>query len=1672
MHHEDNSSVFSKGGGGTFYEISVQTAFLITLLTRGKLPGFPTGDLSEVAFQTTRLGFATDDILVKVQSLYNEHKVLVQAKHNLTFSANNETFVKVITDFWHDFSNSLLFHPDQDRLLIVKSALTITDRRDFIVLLDWAKSKASPGDFFIEVNRINRKQNALKVFSDVLQKANAGTALTHERLWQFLRCLVLIEYDFGVESSTSQTNFLNLISLTKSRSTGASAKEIWDSIFEFTGRLNKDGGSVTLNTIQRESFASYFEPEQLFESYAAIKKLQEDSQVILGPMKNNIAGLRLPRPELYEQLTNAINNHTITIVIGEPGVGKSTLVKELVTDYASSSTLLIFKADQFNQPYVGQVFAGVGISDGFYRLSACLAAIPNKVIVIDSFEKLLEGEPDNAFRQFIHLVSQVNDIKIVATCRTYATDLLTLKYALEKVGIVEVPLLNEAELEIVSGRFPKLTPLLENRQIYQVLRSPKYLEFAVQWLSVTNEQIGAFTLPAFKKRLWQHIVENYLVTRNGMPAKRGKAFLEITLKRAQQMSLYVESEQADAEAIVELINDNVLIKQREESKYSPSHDILEDWALVKYIQKIRENHPEPNSFYQQIGNKPALRRAFRLWVEDLLHSQTGIVFKLVRETRQNVAIENYWADELLIAILRSDVGNIFFEEFKSELLEDQAQFLQRTIHLLHTACKEYRSDFQLFHPVGSGWSAALIFAQQQLPRLLDFRQLITNLVIEWSYKLEGNRSIILQTEIEAAKTIIFFYLKEAENNEGYWFDDHLQNKVKPLIDLAFELTEYAQNEVKEILERALPSPEESYDPYDRTFYGQIRKMALSGHYSRPLTRFLPQQVIQMAKEAWLRKPRPENKYYHSTFDINRKYGLENHIGDFPPGIYKIPVYNLLRNNWKQGIGFALEIINNCTDYYMQSEESKEDGAVKIQLLLSDGQQVSQWGSHILWQAYRGTTVSSYLLESILMSLEEYLLKVAATETEVSRKNIQFLFDYLLHGSRSVAVSSVLVSVAIAYPSEVSEAMLPLLGVKEFYEWDYRRATDDFAGALAIWDNELPYAQKARHESNQLPHRKKYRDGLKGFILDLQFNLRLFNNTLFDLFDRLWQDAEVKDIYWRKLLHEIDARKWEITDSQIDERTYMIRPNYDSDIQKIVDDNQPRHEFIELTATDAAWIRSVYEKKESTNSTSWTTIYERYQEIKTINFTFDRPVTLAIIGLRDLNQLLTSDQRTWCFTTIAETINLLICGIEQRHRHIDFRIVLSPFDQQAALLSLPFLVKSADNEENQQIAVDLLFRVLITYFSKHEIEPVLASIREELWQVNTMIAHQVWLGLLRFAELRQTNDKKRWLAHSDEKLQEQISQAEESFIKEVVSGKMIGDIDFKQIKLTTWHSHLLTRALLILPFNTEGKLHIDYRNFFGILFLKGLNENYLREERPDRRPLIYDDDRHLLHNYLKSYFIYCDNENAANLVEILLIHTFAILSSRSFHKDTSIDFIRWALEDTIYKLDEIVDNSTEIIAQKATLNFWRVWERIFHVLYQSEKRVFSDLLFLKTVWDESRAHWKPLDGKKSFFKLITDAFGEQDIQPLIKLLATTGSQTLLPEGLHWIVKAIKKNPDLGSALISEKADILIGRIYQQHINSIKTDVLLLDDFIWLLDRMVDLGSSKAYITRENLITYKK
>jgi len=49
--------------------------------------------------------------------------------------------------------------------------------------------------------------------------------------------------------------------------------------------------------------------------------------------------------------------------------------------------------------------------------------------------------------------------------------------------------------------------------------------------------------------------------------------------------------------------------------------------------------------------------------------------------------------------------------------------------------------------------------------------------------------------------------------------------------------------------------------------------------------------------------------------------------------------------------------------------------------------------------------------------------------------------------------------------------------------------------------------------------------------------------------------------------------------------------------------------------------------------------------------------------------------------------------------------------------------------------------------------------------------------------------------------------------------------------------------------------------------------------------------------------------------------------------------------------------------------------------------------------------------------------------------------------------------------------LIQKVFKNQIRDIKEDSILFEEFLWFLNLMIDLGSSKAYLIRENIILYK-
>ena len=1673
-------SVFQKGGGGTNFEQLVQTAFLTTLIIHGYAPCFDSGELSEVALQVTNRGYETDDFMVTAKSASGEHRILIQVKHDISFTVDNEIFKEVINAFWKDYNNTSIFDKSKDKLIIIKNGLTKDERNHLKSLFNWAKNHATEADFITEVNRIKGKKDRLDVFREVLKEANKNTYLTDKELWEFLKCVDVLEYDFLNEGSIDKTYFLNLIKLSKNKKSAVTEKEIWDSIFAYVATLNPNGGSVTLESIKDKDFFQYFDNTHLTPYFKAVEKLKSDSNEILRPIKTYIGKgeneFHLQRSELREKILVGLSNSQLTIVTGKPGVGKSAEIKEILEKDYPNASVFVFRADQFNESTLANVFSSQGVNETIQNIFSCISLIPEKIIFVDSLEKLLEADTECAFKQLLALLKEHPEIKLIASSRKYAIDLITLKFGIDKdnICIIDIPTLNEEELKLVAEKFPQLNSVLKNNKVKKLLQSPKYLDFSILAISKTNDDYANVSQTEFKDKLWNSLVVDSTNTKNGLPLKREEAFKEIAVKRAKEMKLFTKPNKSDAEAIACLENDEIVFQENNNRKYSPTHDILEDWALVKYVSSKFEDFPNPKDFFSNLGNEPAIRRAFRLWVEDYLIDNNGKINELIKVTIADQTIEKYWADELLVAVFKSENSNSFFTSFEKELLEDNSVFFNRCLHIIKTCCKENgkkTNDSNLLLPIGSGWKEALFFIQKNNTQLESIKLTILNFLTNWYYRLLFQYKKIENAELEAAKSIVLTYLKEVEEEKEFWQEENVKGKSSNLISILFDLASISKEEIKQLIARAFTKKENRESWRLNSFYENVIESSLSGIGNLRLIKELPELIIETAWKKWKYIPPQKEDFPEDRFGILARnslsyeecWGIRDRHSFFPSGIYKTPFYNLLWIHPIVGLKFIIDFINYSVEFYVNATCEYKHKISQIEIEQNDGTKTKLYAAWELWAAYRGLSVTNYALESLLMSLEKFLLETAKRKTDVSRENLKFIFDYVLKNSNNIAPIAVLTSVAIAYPGEVEEAMLPLLSVKEFYEWDLSRALHENS-ALTPMDRRISFAQKERLESNQLPHRKKYQRGLRDFILDYQFNVGKLNKEIHQIIDKLKAQYDGKDVIWKKNLIEMDIRNHKV--GEFDEKLggFLIQPEYDDEVVKFIEFNKESFEADTKSLNISGQLLKTYEKKETIDFSSWLSCYEQYSSSKSLNILYDRPITLAVLGLRDFSTNINEEQKTKCIEIITDAIVSILQDTFNRDYSLNMSINI--MEKDIALSSFHLLLQNVDSEEDKNGIITTMIYMLFAPFHDHEFDKIIQYFREVFFKQFPNEAKRVWLGLIKYACYKKANPN--FYGNQDEK----SLKKENDFVQKIASNKNL-KLDLAEISLEKCEGYLLARAFVITPYDIADMDFESFIKHFIPLLTTDLQheENYSYNRNKEKRQ-IHSESVLDVEFYLAELLLKANSELSKSVLDLIIDPTYQIELPNLRRTDDLFEFSSKVPEFVIYKLDNIIANSTEeYLNQKLITNFWALWQYFFDKIKVSGKQYFLAILFLDIKWKEISTHWRPLENKRDFYQSMVKDLGKYKATSILNVFSTVGEKTFLPESISWLVDIFKSEADTTVALLYPSAERLIKRLYYNHISIIKNDKKLIDDYVWILNRMVDFGSSEAYLFRENVITYK-
>lgn len=1469
------------------------------------------------------------------------------------------------------------------------------------------------------------------------------------------------------------------------------------------------------------------------DAIRAIDFLTRNTNEVLGfiKRKKTTGSIKFERKNILKNAIQKFRDCKVLLVYGSEGTGKSVLADDLLDAFRdeNGSDIFAFKADQLSASTLTEWMADNLINISVYDLFNSASLRTNKIILIDSIEKLLENRNTGALESFLALVSERSDLKLILTTRAYSLQGIQVQLLNQfppENDSIEVALLDDSELDEVLVQYPQVRSLLENQNLIKFIHNPFYLNQILLDLHsfIRNNILNERTI---KNVLWRTAIEKD-------NSARGDLFEQVAVSRAKEMRMFISIEgQYDKDVLKVLLEDEILIQQQDDfggHYYAPGHDIFEDWALVRYIERNYRSAGQ-NELFDKISDAYAIRRGFRFWVQEKLSDpKTSNFFdSFIIPTIDATDLSNHWKDETIIAFLNSNFSDNFFEENKNLFFVNNASLLLRFIHILRTACREplpgvlqndnveerWRLYSFNFRPVGLGWALLIKLFNQNWDELKKHLLLALGLLLDWQKKM--NYFQPLPSESREAGELLLKILQHC-NEEAYGdFSINRANEeqIKKGFELLFRLAEPMKTELEEIIRETIdykrlindyhkkrsvlhtsfivPTDEEINEaeyakrpvfsnPILKN-YEAIIENTLSCFESRELCRVAPAIVIEAIKEWWLSKE-PEYAGVYDSIGTDKYFGVapENRRGYSPAESLQTPFWFLLNFHPDKTIDLISYIINYTTERYINSSFAQRDEVSEVDIKLNDGTIMKQWGTNTLWCMYRAThMVTPNALQSMLMALERYLLHLAESKDKYSHAILHWTIDQLFLKSHSVATTSVIASVSLAYPDIVGLRLLPLFRTKEFFDYDRVRYAHE-SSSLAIYDFEKPYLQEERAKSNKLPHRKEH---LETLLLKLSFK-KDFNSSILEILDYHTVKADPNDTLWKWQINRMDIRHLKIT-GEI-ENGFIVEPEPIQEVKEFVETIQSEREKTLPIHEASLWAWNIFDKNNQTQNTwdNWQKYYLTLLSATEQGFTgltsFNNRGAIAFIGLKYYPKYLDEKQKIWCFNTI------LTCCAEFRSAREEFLggVSLNPMDENPTLAALPLMLAiSMDDAIIHRCKTEIFCTLMQNQFSNGPDEDKFKILGDALNFASPDFLNHCFRGLVQLAHIKPSpyreynlenisnseSSQNIWqklgsqlkeifkkseketesLREVHERLHKVFEESERVIIASVVSGKIEANGSAK-FNLDEVRPFLINKAFHLLSLNTPlSEEYIDFINaWIDLLFAKDKKQNvdYYTSRRSD---LIYE--RSHFSNRIALLLILQPIDISKDIISNILLYTLDKEYLRENYKTT----------DTILQL--MLMHIDKYIEKKDA--FMEVWRHIYFTIKNANKKYYTDRLLLDKGFILEDSDWEVIKGKKAFIKDMILYLGSSDYKSVINLLSGFGSKTLLPDGLIWLKQLLiaDYSPLSKDIFLTEK---LLQRAFSFHHKAIQNDKTLKDIYIDMLDYMVQAGSSTSFYIRELMI----
>lgn len=1348
-----------------------------------------------------------------------------------------------------------------------------------------------------------------------------------------------------------------------------------------------------------------------------ISTLSTRSQSLMARFKNTIGDIYLDRAEIKSSIKQSLKNKNNVIIHGDAGTGKSAAVKDILYEYEKESNcyILAIKADILDKESLNDLSKSLGMTNPIETILNSSALDSNKILYIDSAEQLLEAKHWDTVIDFINIVSQANDCQIVVSARSYSVSFIQTRLS-QSFAIHKIDVISSYELSVITEKYESIKTLSENKRIDSILKVPFYLDYITKIENI-NSIDTEISDSDFREHLWDYIIKG---TNTRDRDIRSDAFFYIAKLRAVQMQPFADVENAkiDRDAIRQLVQDGLVIKECHNERYAPAHDILEDMALCRHVNSIYnkwQTSPIISDFYEIIGTEPSIRRAYRLWIAQKLEVNPSSV-KLFIEQTLNSEIEQYWIDELLLVILRSNIVATLLAEYCSILLANNEKLLRRCILLMRVACKEPDAELaKLLNVKSNIKSNAKYFPMDFLKPSGDVWRVMANIIFEHRDRINIKEKEYIRFILDWSEKLCFldsYYPIEArciglcviDILNSYKEDRHDFYKHKELIKVLYKLSGVVRSEASELILWAVENNEESYLGRDC-----ISLMLKDQNWIVPSI-YIHKAVISLLRSSWLfieedyLKEISKDRFHFRSKSREEEFGFKDELSILNMGALGTPMYSLLSNHLWDGIRFVIEILNHSIDV-MSINESLSSELVSINIEI-DGTICNQKGSQGLWLIYRGATAECEILSSILMALEKVLLDHAQyyDKYDWMRKGINNLFTYILTNCRNVASTSVIASVLMAYPKCWGDKLFSLLKIKEFYDWDLSRFSHEIS--IRNYSTDSIIAQENK-ESNSLPHRQ---DTLENLMLKLSLDNQN-RSKCFEIIDGFIANKDKGSTNWSIAIERMDLRRRQIT--QISEDKVMLQTEHSPEIAEHIEEFNIQNMNNFLTPISISnWSHSVLKGELTVTFKEWD---EKLEDvIKHDGKLMCDSISFAGVGVVFLWDQLKEEQRMWSIGKIKYLNDDSVSASS-----------ITPL-----IPSLLNIIKETSYINDIKI---LILNITLYYQSQHMLNEFYASLKNQRDVAYLSYCKSCLWGVVNHLKNMQIDDKhiedilnNQYSVNPDKINIENINQVI-SILKMIPNESLSADKDI-QIAISRVNE-IFCNDILVHTYRNRSS-YVDSKFSFYIIYA-----NYL---------IRIQDDRDRLRVF-------------SQLIE--LIHH--IINKNKFNHRNILEYCEWIMCEMV----NVVDREPKLCQ-----SFWKLWNYLFKFSKEHTTKIFIESLMFEKIctYPYLIDNWTGMTGKRveisECLKFAND--------PLlsVKLLYYSGFDELLPYALPDLQKILINN----NHRMDEECMSLLEKISfklfmdSDKRNLIKRTKLYSDSFINILDMLISNGSTMSFIVREDFI----